>query len=452
MNSLKNLMIIAVLAAVGYGVYVSLSRNNIDSDQPFGAPKVDLSGAKASTSRSLPLGPSLTGSVTANNPAPGGLALPAPSQLTPPPLATSATGTPPALSLNVPPLASDPSSKTPPLSPPSFSQAPAGLTANSPGTLGGPASPDGASFAGPAVAPNTGLSVPPAPLLASDNAAAGGAVRNLPPPPEMPTPGGAPPAKSAAARPVDSSLQNTFNNIMDGVRKKLDEGKFADAQLALSILYGSPDLPPDQAKQVTELLDQLAGTVIYSREHYLAPPYVTQGGETIETIAQKYSVPWQLLARINGLMPAGASSTDDSTKDQPLPAGKQLKVLQGPFDAVVQLDKRELTLMVQNRYAARFRIGVGHDLQKLEGEYTVHNKATNPTYYGPDGVNIGPNDPKNPLGGAWIGLTDRIGIHGAADPQSVGRENDRGTICVSDRDLQDLFGILSVGSRVTIVR
>jgi hypothetical protein len=267
----------------------------------------------------------------------------------------------------------------------------------------------------------------------------------------MPTPGGGPVAKTPP-RPVDSSLQSTFNKIMDGVRQKLDEGKFADAQLALSILYGSPDLPPDQAKQITELLDQLAGTVIYSRQHHLEPPYVTQAGETIDMIAQKYSVPWQLLARINGLMPPGACNSDDPTKDQPLPAGTELKVLRGPFDAVVQLDKRELTLLVQNRYAARFRIGVGHDLQKLEGEYTVRNKAVNPTYYGPDGVNIGPNDPKNPLGVAWIGLTDRVGIHGTANPQNVGRENDRGTICVGDRDLQDLYGILSVGSKVTIVR
>lgn len=239
---------------------------------------------------------------------------------------------------------------------------------------------------------------------------------------------------------------------MDSVRKKLDEGNFAEAQLALSVLYGSPDLPPDQAKQITELLDQLAGTVIYSRQHYLAPPYVTQTGDTIDTIAKRCNVPWQLLARINGLMPPGSPNTNEAIKDQPLPTGKELKVLQGPFDAVIQLDKRELTLMVQNRYAARFRIGVGRDTQKLEGEYTVRNKAMNPTYYGPDGVTIGPADPKNPLGGAWIGLTDRIGIHGAADSPNVVRDNERGTISVSDRDLQDLYGILSVGSRVTIVR
>ena len=67
-------------------------------------------------------------------------------------------------------------------------------------------------------------------------------------------------------------------------------------------------------------------------------------------------------------------------------------------------------------------------------------------------VNISPNDPKNPLGRAWIGLTDRIGIHGVSDPQCVGRDDNRGAIGVADRDLQDLYGILSVGSRVVVMR
>ena len=34
MGSLKNAMMIAVLAAVGYGVYVALSRNNMDYGTP----------------------------------------------------------------------------------------------------------------------------------------------------------------------------------------------------------------------------------------------------------------------------------------------------------------------------------------------------------------------------------------------------------------------------------
>jgi hypothetical protein len=239
---------------------------------------------------------------------------------------------------------------------------------------------------------------------------------------------------------------------MQAVQKKLDEGKLADAHLALSSLYGNPDLPAEQAKQINELLDQLAGTVIYSRQSLLEKPYAVQPGDTIEKVAQQYSVPWELLARINGLLPPGHIKTDDPLKSVPLPAGSELKVIRGPFEAVVLLSKHELALMLQGRYAGRFSIGVGRDQPSLEGTYTIRDKSLNPPYYGSDGVNINPGDPKNPLGGAWIGLTERIGIHGTNSPQGIGRDDNRGSICVGDRDLHDLYGILTVGSRVTVQR
>ena len=67
MSSLKNLMIVAVLAAVGYGVYTSLSRNT-DSNQSANSsqgwpavPKGELPGAK-------PLGTPLTGTIPQGKP------------------------------------------------------------------------------------------------------------------------------------------------------------------------------------------------------------------------------------------------------------------------------------------------------------------------------------------------------------------------------------------------
>ena len=104
--------------------------------------------------------------------------------------------------------------------------------------------------------------------------------------------------------------------------------------------------------------------------------------------------------------------------------------------------------MVGEYYAGRFAIGIGKDQPKLEGEYTVRNMTLNPASYRSDGANIG----SNPLGGAWIGLTDRIGIHGTTDPRAIGRDDNPGCICAGDDDLQDLYGILSVGSRVVILR
>lgn len=453
MNSLKNLMILGVLAAAGYGIYVSLTRNNVDSGQPFGAPKIELSTGKPSTSHSLPLSGSPVPPAAAISLGTGTSTPPTAPQLAPPPLAAAPTDNSlgvanPATGMPYPSANTATSSSSlpaiPPLNPPS------GVASNPDATLGAPVSPDAAPLLGmPSVAATTSGTT----ALPSENVTPSGVVRNIPPPPNtMPNEPMIGSPAPAAEKPTDGSLQRTFDAFMEAVRKKLAEDKLAEAQLALSEMYTSPNLPADQAKQITDLLDQLAGTVIYSRQHYLAPPYKTQPGDTIESVAKKYNVPWQLLAKINGLMPPSASIADAATKDQPLPQGKELKVLQGPFDAIVQLDKRELTLMVKNRYAGRFPIGVGRDLPSLDGQYTVGNKTLNPTYYGPDGITIGPSDPKNPLGGAWIGLSDRIGIHGAADPQNIGRDSNRGTICVGDRDLQDLYGILSVGSRVTIRR
>ena len=67
MGSLKNVMMIAVLAAVGYGVYVSLSRNNMDSGNLGSFDTGSLTPRKteaASTKTPLPLSSS-----TAQSPA-----------------------------------------------------------------------------------------------------------------------------------------------------------------------------------------------------------------------------------------------------------------------------------------------------------------------------------------------------------------------------------------------
>jgi hypothetical protein len=449
-NLLKNLLILAVLGAVGYGVYVSLARNNTDSSQPPGVaegwpavPKVELPSAKPSTPPGGPL--ALGGAPAPPAKTPGTEIAGAKPPVATPPVANP-TNNPLAGAAPVTPATPYPSSSSPSVPATAPTASPSPSPASPTVTLGPPTSPTVVSPATPSKAapPLAGNPVTPPP-----NPTPAETVRNLAPPPEVAAPAGAVPPAAAAA---DSLVQSRFAAFMDAVQKKLDEGKLADAHLALSSVYANPDLPPEQAKQITNLLDQLAGTVIYSRKHLLEPAYLTQQGDTLEKISQKYSVPWQLLARINGLMPPVASNADNTTKDRPLPVGMALKVVRGPFDAVVRLDKHELTLTVQDRYAGRFPIGVGRDQPKLDGSYMVRDKALGPTYYGPDGVNIDPNDPKNPLGGAWIGLTDRIGIHGTNDPQTVGRDDNRGTICVGDRDLQDLYGILSVGSRVTILR
>ena len=179
---------------------------------------------------------------------------------------------------------------------------------------------------------------------------------------------------------------------------------------------------------------------------------MTQAGDTIDTVAKKYNVPWQLLAKINGLMPPGATSADDAAKDQPLPAGKQLKVVRGPFDAVIQLDKHELTLMVQRT----LRRPVSHRRRPRPAETRrrLYRAREGPQSHllRPRWHNIEPQRSDEPAG-QRLDRFDRPHRNPRRQrPQGIGRDDNRGAICVGDRDLQDLYGILSVGSRVTIMR
>ncbi|MEX0676906.1 MAG: L,D-transpeptidase family protein [Pirellulales bacterium] len=215
----------------------------------------------------------------------------------------------------------------------------------------------------------------------------------------------------------------------------------ASALRQLSKWYDRPELSPAEHQQLNELLDQVAGTVVYSTQNLLEPPYEVQSGERLEDIGEKYSVPWQLLAKINGI--------DDPSALRP---GERLKVVRGPFQAIVSLQKRELTLFAADgSYAGRFKIGIGGEHPPQEGTFPVAEKVVNPVYYGRDRA-IGAEESDNPLGERWIGLGSGIGIHGTNNPESIGRTDLPGSISLSERDAEDVYDILSLGSRVTIRR
>jgi hypothetical protein len=408
MSSLKTIMVMGVLAAAGYWMYMNMGQ------------KPDSSPADAQALSSLPMVqiPGL------NSPAPqlaGGTS----SAPVGAPPALMGGGVAPAFTTNPSPM---------------------------PGSGGSIPSSPATGSASPAGAGGVTLINPPSQAGSTDipNVSQGGSTAGAQPSflsgvKADQTPAATYPPQNASAAPVasplDSNSQSKFAEFMQAVYKKLDEGRLSEAQLSLSVLYDYPDLPQAQARQVTELLDQLAGTVIYSRQHYLEQPYLVRPGDTLEQIADKYNVPALLLGRINGIR-----------EDQQLEPGQELKVLRGPFNAVIHLDKHELSLTIADRYAGRFAIGVGSDQPKLEGAYIVREKKINPPYRGADGISVPGGDPRNPLGKFWIGLSNNIGLHGTVDPQNIGRDDNRGAICLGDRDIDDLYGILSVGSRVVIQR
>jgi len=423
MNSIKTLLVAAVLAAGAYGVYYSVTHRQPDNSATSEAPSWPTNGANSPTMQ-IP-GPG--GQADAFGPAGPTVALP-----------PGGAGAGPYAG---PTPSSNPSGQTPPLVSP-------GTSMPQPGTLP-PASSPGLADPSSVPFPSVGRAGVGADVGAGPGAVAGVLPGDAPPAVTGPasdggasgggTPGGAEPGSGEPQ--IDPEVMARFDAFMDAVQSRLDQGRLAEAHLALSTLHDNPDLPAPLARRVTELLDQLAGTVIFSRGHYLEPAYHVRPGDTLELIARDYQVPALLLARINGI-----------ADQQQLRAGQELKVVRGPFSAVIHLERFELTLMLNGRYAGRFPIGIGGDAPELIGAYTVREKISNPAYYGPDGANIDPDDPRNPLGEFLLDLGEGVALHGTDDPASVGRINERGIICLTPRDIDDLFGILSIGSQVVIER
>lgn len=450
MNTLKPLLIVAVLAGVGYGVYIRLNRGADAPPPPVAegwdtTPNVELGEASATPWSSD--GPPQGGPANAPNGAPGPAAgggnappfqPPAAATSEAPPFRPSAGGgeAPPFANNTPPPPADSATGSMPPqpnaITPPNAN----GHPSPPPGSAAGPAGPGAAEAPVDPYAGSYETNVPD--RYRTDEPAAVSPENELPPGGPPPT-GGPPPQDELP--PPGAAATGEFAAALDSAKRELEGGQLATALRQLSAWYDNPGLSPDDARQLHQLLDQVAGTVVYSTQHLLEPPYEVQPGERLEDIGEKYSVPWELLAKINGI--------DDPASLRP---GERLKVVRGPFQAVVSLEKRELTLMTNDgSYAGRFKIGIGSEHPPMEGTYAVSEKVINPVYYGRDRA-ISAEDPANPLGERWIGLGKNMGIHGTNSPENIGRTDLAGSISMSERDVEDVYDILSLGSRVTIRR
>lgn len=196
---------------------------------------------------------------------------------------------------------------------------------------------------------------------------------------------------------------------------------------------------PEVREALQKRLDELAAKIFFSTQPHVMEPYVIQPGDQLRTIARKYNVSWEYLARLN------------KTDPKKIRAGQKLKVVQGPFSAVVSVSQYRLYVHLNGAYVKSYRVGLGKDNSTPLGSFTVKEKLVNPTYYGPDGV-IKADDPKNPLGERWIDIGEGYGLHGTIEPETIGKNESRGCIRLLNSDVEEVYDFLTVGSQVLIQR
>jgi len=123
---------------------------------------------------------------------------------------------------------------------------------------------------------------------------------------------------------------------------------------------------------------------------------------------------------------------------------------QGQQRIVVSIADRKLVLLDGDRVVKTYVVAVGKvSTPTPEGEFQIINHIQNPTYFG-SGVVIGPGS-GNPLGTRWMGLSAKgYGIHGTNVPSSIGKAASHGCIRMRQQDLEELFGLVKVGTTVEL--
>lgn len=345
---------------------------------------------------------------------------------------------------STPDLASALPAQAPPLAPPTVSAGPPAVAVAGTPPAGMPAA-SASPFAPPSAATDpapTYLSAAPAPPptaepLPAEIAAARPPVAMPTAPPQAVDVGPTPRTLAApGAPPTAVSRTAAFASAWTDAHEKLSAGRYAEALAVLSLWYDDAALGPEESQRLEDLLNQLAGTVIWSQQDLLLPPHVVAPGETLGTIAAPLGVPWQVLAKINGVA--------DPVRLVP---GESLKMLRGPFDGLVSVSRRRLSLQVNACYAGSFPVVVGRQIRDRVGGSLSVLAAAPPAAAADGAAQVAWAQP----GPRSIPLSGGIVIEAVTDPTVVSEESVGPTsLVVSERDLAELADMLGAGSRVLI--
>jgi lipoprotein-anchoring transpeptidase ErfK/SrfK len=129
---------------------------------------------------------------------------------------------------------------------------------------------------------------------------------------------------------------------------------------------------------------------------------------------------------------------------------------------VVKTDERRLYLVLDGSQAIRYPVGVGRAGKAWSGTAYINGKYIKPGWSPPAEIKrdkpslpdlIPGGSPGNPMGAAALTLSEgEYAIHGTNNPASIGGFVSYGCIRMYNQDIMDLYGRVSLGTRVVVLR
>ncbi len=260
------------------------------------------------------------------------------------------------------------------------------------------------------------------------------------------------------------SVTDTARNLLAAAERSLTENKPVVARELLNRALLDSTLSEADRAAVRDRLTRLNDDLVFSPKVHTDDPlsatHVVQRGDSLERIARRndLAVDWRLLQRVNRL-----------ANPNRIQEGQSLKIVRGPFHAVVSKSTYRLDLYAGPPadesawvYIRSFPVGLGEGDSTPTGRFVVKrgSKLINPHWVNPrTGQKFDANDPLNPIGERWIGIEglgdDAVktgyGLHGTIEPHSIGRQMSMGCVRLLADDVELVYEMLAEGvSRVYI--
>jgi lipoprotein-anchoring transpeptidase ErfK/SrfK len=147
----------------------------------------------------------------------------------------------------------------------------------------------------------------------------------------------------------------------------------------------------------------------------------------------------------------------NNLKSNAVSVGQKIKIIDGSnFNIVINLSNCRLSLRDGDKLIKIYPVCVGaKDTPTPIGDYKVTNKAIDPVWFsdastGGKGIIPG-GDPRNELGTRWIGFKPAFGIHGTIFPDSIGKPESHGCVRMHNKDVEELYDLVSEGVPIKIV-
>ncbi len=283
---------------------------------------------------------------------------------------------------------------------------------------------------------------------------------------EPQTPATATPPPATTPEPLTpSSSAQAVRRLIEAGDSAAASGRLVDARVSYSKAYIHPEAAPGDKSSLRAKLTAINDDLVFSSKvtqgDPLAEVYTVAPGDSLVKIARKrdLATDWRLIQRVNGI-----------SHPNRIQVGQKLKLLRGPFHAVVTKNDYRLDLFAGSPdepdnwlYIRSYTVGLGEGNGTPTGEFVIRkgSKLVNPHWVNPrTGEKFDANDPKNPIGEHWLGwegvgsssMHTGYGLHGTIDPDSIGKQKSMGCVRMADGDIAAIYDLLvEQVSRVRVV-